>query len=253
MKTAVRRIARHPSVRRAVLLARGILFVGSRYKCPCCNWSLRSFVGKSSIAKTTDGYCPRCNSKARHRRDWMYLAPRLATAADGLRVLDIAPWWSFGRNLSRMKRVRYFGLDLDPKAPFVNVAGDLADMPLASSAFDAVICIHVLEHVDDDRQAMEEICRVLKPGGWALVTVPVLADEPTREDPSVTSPEERERLFGEKGHVRYYGMDIKDRLEAAGLTVTLEPAGNIEPSIVQKYGLRLDENIFFCEKPRAAA
>jgi SAM-dependent methyltransferase len=239
-------------MRRLIFLVRGLMFVGTRYQCPCCDWSLRSFVGKSNLSRTTDGYCPRCNSKARHRRDWMYLEPRLASA-DGLRILDIAPWWSVGRKLSGMPNVDYCGLDLDPDAPFVDVAGDLADMPVDSDSFDGVICIHVLEHVDNDRQAMQEICRVLKPGGWALVSVPILADEPTREDPSVTAPEERERLFGEKTHVRYYGMDIQDRLEAAGLRVTLEPAGDIDPDVVRKHGLRYDENIFFCEKPVVAA
>jgi hypothetical protein len=99
---------------------------------------------------------------------------------------------------------------------------------------------------------MEEICRVLKPGGWAIVTVPLLSDEPTREDPSVTSPEEREKMFGEKGHVRFYGMDIRDRLEAAGFRVSLEPAENIDKNILRRHGLRLDENIFFCEKPQSA-
>lgn len=179
----------------------------------------------------------------------MYLEPRLSSGRDEWRVLDIAPWYSFGRSLNRMARVRYCGLDLDGNAPFVTIEGDVSDMPTASDAFDVVICIHVLEHVDDDQRAMGEICRVLKPGGWAMVSVPVLADEPTREDPSVTDPEEREKLFGEKSHVRYYGMDIRDRLEATGLRVSLEPAGNIDADIVRKHGLRLDENLWICEKP----
>jgi len=240
-------------MRRLALLGRGLIFVGLKYKCPCCNWSLRSFVDKSSVfKKTVDGYCPRCNSKARHRRDWMYLEPRISSGPEKIWILDVAPWWSFGRNLSRMKNIRYFGLDLDPEAPFVNVAGNITEIPASSAVFDAVICIHVLEHVDNDRQAMDEICRVLKPGGWAIVTVPILPDEPTREDPSVTSPDEREKMFGEKGHVRFYGMDIRNRLEAAGFRVTLEPAEHISEKVMRKNGLRLDENIFLCEKPQSA-
>ena len=149
-----------------------------------------------------------------------------------------------------MKQVRYFGLDLDPGAPFVSVAGNVTEIPTSSAVFDAVICIHVLEHVENDRQALTEIFRVLKPGGWAIITVPILPDEPTREDPSVTSAEARQKLFGEKGHVRFYGMDIRDRLEAAGFDVTLEPAENIDKNLLRKHGLRLDENIFFCDKPQ---
>lgn len=239
-------------MKRGVLLARGLFFVGTRYHCPCCGWSLRSFVDKSSFfRKTTDSCCPRCNSKARHRRDWLYLQEKTPFFDADLEVLEIAPWWSFGRGFSRAPNLRYSAIDLDPGAPFVSKAGDVTSIPAPSAHFDVVVCIHVLEHVDDDRKAMEEIFRVLKPGGWAFITVPLLLDEPTREDPSVTSPEDRERLFGEKGHVRYYGRDIQERLAGAGFDVMFEPASNITEDDRLRYGLRRDENIFLCTRPVA--
>jgi SAM-dependent methyltransferase len=147
-----------------------------------------------------------------------------------------------------MKNVHYIGLDLDHSAIFASVAGDLTDIPLADSSVDNIICIHVLEHVEDDRKAMAEMYRVLKPGGLAFITVPILEDEPTREDPSITAPEERKRVFGERSHVRYYGLDIRDRLESVGFNVDFEPAGSITETSTIRYGLRKDENIFLCTK-----
>lgn len=240
-------------LRRPVLLARGLYFAGNRYHCPCCGWSLRSFVDKSSFfRKSVDSYCPRCNSKARHRRDWLFLRDRTPFFKAKLTVLEIAPWWSYGRRFSKAENLRYFAIDLNPAAPFVTVAGDVTSIPAPTCYFDVVVCIHVLEHVEDDRKAMAEIFRVLKPGGWALITVPLLLDEPTREDPSVTTPADRQRLFGEKGHVRYYGRDIEERLAAAGLEVEFEPASNIPDGDLVRYGLRSDENIFLCRRPAAA-
>ncbi len=112
--------------------------------------------------------------------------------------------------------------------------------------------MHVLEHVKNDRDAISELFRVLKPGAWAIVSVPLLLDEVTREDPAVTSPEDRKRLFGEASHVRYYGTDFIDRLRAAGFEVRLDPGRSVSADARAQFGLRDDENIFHCTKPHAA-
>jgi len=237
-------------IKRGVLLARGVFHAGTRFECPCCGWSFRNFVDKSSFfRKTTDSCCPRCNSKARHRRDWLFLRDELSFFDQVRSVLEIAPWWSFGRALSRVEKLRYSAIDINPRAAFVTSQGDVTDIPAPNAHFDAVLCIHVLEHVENDRKALEEIHRVLKPGGWALLTVPLLLDEPTREDASITSPEDRERLFGEKGHVRYYGRDLEERLRQAGFGVRFEPASEISEDTRIRYGLRRDENIWLCTRP----
>ncbi len=125
---------------------------------------------------------------------------------------------------------------------------DLPAAPLPSSVFDAVLCIHVLEHIPEDRAAIHELFRVLKPGGWAGISVPIRLDQETYEDPTITSPEERERAFGETVHVRYYGYDFVDRLQEAGFSVKFYPGKEVDPPSRQKYGLRDDENIFYCTK-----
>ena len=236
--------------RSAVLLGRGLLFLGRRYRCPCCGWSLRAFTGPWSILSSNpDGYCPRCNAKARHRRLWLFLEEKtdLPSAAT-TRLLEVAPWWAVSRRLMRAPGVSFIGLDLQRTGPHVTVVGDAARIPLQSGSVDAVLCVHTLEHIQDDRAAMGELHRVLRPGGWAVVSVPLDLEAPTFEDPSITDPEERLRWFGERSHVRAYGLDIQDRLEAAGFTVQPDWAAHVPEEIRTRFGLRVDENIFFCRK-----
>jgi SAM-dependent methyltransferase len=96
---------------------------------------------------------------------------------------------------------------------------DITDIQYPDNSFDVISCSHVLEHVPDDRRAMREFNRVLTPDGFALLMVPIRPGEKTFEDPSITNPEERQRLFGRHNHVRWYGLDFKDRLEEEGLSV----------------------------------
>lgn len=129
---------------------------------------------------------------------------------------------------------------------------DITDINLHDNQFDCIICYHVLEHILDDEKAMRELFRVLKPGGWAILQQPV---DPTRdktfEDPNIVLPEERERVFGQKDHVRIYGQDYKDRLERTGFTVKLDNyTGELGDNIIKKYGLMKDETICFCTKPK---
>jgi SAM-dependent methyltransferase len=235
---------------RIVFVLRGIVYAGRRYQCPCCNWSFRAFTDQPGVlSTTTDGYCPRCNAKARHRRIWLYLESHTDLASRQTRLLEIAPWWAFARRFQKMSNIEYTSLDLESRGPHVTDIGDASDMPFESGSYDTVMCVHVLEHVVNDRDPISEMYRVLKPGGWALVTVPLNLDGPTVEDPSITDPIERERLFGEPSHVRFYGLDIRDRLEQVGFRTALDLGAEIPVTTRIRFGLRDDENIFTCAKP----
>ena len=99
---------------------------------------------------------------------------------------------------------------------------DITQIDYPDNTFDCILCNHVLEHVPNDLKAMQEIERVLKPGGWAILQVPIAFDlDDTLEDPSITEEEDRYRVFGQRDHVRLYGSDYKHRLEQAGLKVKL--------------------------------
>ena len=237
-------------MKKALLFLRGVFFLGNRYKCPCRNWNLRGFVDRLDlIATNNDGYCPRCNAKARHRRVWLYLKAHSNLLSDPLRVLDVGPWRSLSQCYQHLHTIQYVGLDLLAGGPQVTTVGDATSMPIQSTTFDSVICIHVLEHIENDRSALAEFYRVLKPGGWAVIAVPIRMDQATFEDPSITEPEERKIAFGERGHLRYYGADFADRLEAAGFEVSLDLGNDVPDETRARYGLRASENIFHCRKP----
>jgi ubiquinone/menaquinone biosynthesis C-methylase UbiE len=107
----------------------------------------------------------------------------------------------------------------DIESPLAKVKMDIHQMPFEDNRFDAVLCNHVLEHVNDDIQAMKEIRRVLKPGGWAIMQIPFFSPVPdvTFEDHSITDKREREKIFGQDDHVRKYGRDYTKRIERSGL------------------------------------
>ena len=237
-----------PQLIEALLAVRALLFVGNKHVCPCCGWKLRAFThGGTSFKTRHHGYCPRCNAKARHRRDWLFLQEKTNLFRDDLRVLHVSPKYSLLRRLQRMGNLDYTAVDLYTR-PHMDVKMNLAATPLRSNIFDAIICIHVLEHVKDDRSAMHELYRVLKPGGWALISVPVRFDQPTYEDPTITTPDGRRRAFGETSHYRVYGNDLAERLEAYGFQVQIDYGQDLDAQTMARYGLLDDENVFFCTK-----
>jgi SAM-dependent methyltransferase len=232
-----------------LLWLRATLFLGSKYICPCCGWRLRAFTaGGISMKERGLSYCPRCNSKARHRRIWLFLEKHTNLFTDSLRLFEVAPKFSFSRRFRKMSNLSYLtgGLHRHQENMLrLNVTA----LPISLNSFDALICVHVLEEVIQDGLAMQEMFRVLKPGGWALVTVPTNMGEATYENPLIIDPQARKREFGEPAHVRVYGYDLADRLRSSGFNVTVDMADDVPQQVRERYGLRTDENIFFCRKP----
>jgi len=142
--------------------------------------------------------------------------------------------------------VTYLSADINPKNAMVKE--DITQTSFNDDAFDIIFCSHVLEHIEDDRKAMKELFRILKPGGFAILQVPIKDTKETFEDFSVTDPKERENLFGQHDHVRLYGRDYKDRLQKAGFHATVDKfVEKLDPAIIKKYALP-QESIYFCTK-----
>jgi SAM-dependent methyltransferase len=154
----------------------------------------------------------------------------------GMRILHVAPEPPVARLLKSLPSVDYRGGDLEREFGPERIDVTAIDYP--DGTFDAVICNHVLEHVPDDRRAMSEIRRVLKPGGWAVLLIPLIRRDATVEDVTVADPAERERLFGQHDHVRKYGWDFVARLRSAGLTPEVfEPKGHWSAADIERYRL----------------
>ena len=178
---------------------------------------------------------------------WMVLTHKTNLFAQGnKRMLHIAPEWAFEAKIKQIPGLTYVTADLMKTSVVERM--DVTRIPHLDDTFDAIICSHVLEHVPDDRGAIRELHRVLAPDGWAILQVPISAD-PTFEDPSITSPEERERRFGQYDHVRRYGPDYMDRLRNAGFTVQcITPASFLNSEQIRSMNLIEDYEIVLCGK-----
>jgi predicted SAM-dependent methyltransferase len=239
-----------PTIIKVYYSLRTIVYIGNQVICPCCEGHFRTFISYRNYGGKLreKAICPRCSSVERHRLLWLYLKNKTNLFTKNLKVLHFAPEYYFQKRFASLEKLDYVSVDL--ASPLAEVKMDITSISYGDNFFDVILCNHVLEHIPDDRKAMQELFRVLKPGGWAILQVPIdLNLEQTFEDPSIVSPEDRERLFGQYDHVRLYGRDYKNKLEQAGFQVKVdEYVRSLGTEIIKKYGLKETEDIYFCTK-----
>ena len=163
-------------------------------------------------------------------------------------VLHIAPEQCFHARFKAQENLKYLTGDLE--SPIADMHFDLHSIPLEENRFDVVFCNHVLEHVDDALQCMKELYRVMKPGGWGIMQVPQdISRKETYEDASITSPEDREKHYWQKDHVRLFGLDYPEWLKKAGFTVTeFKPTENYSKEQIARYRLQEGEVLYIVSK-----
>jgi SAM-dependent methyltransferase len=214
---------------------------GDAVECPVCE---RRFARFRDDHNRPNAICWRCGAHERHRALWLYLDGHRELLESAGSLLHFAPEWCLERRLRAVPGIRYVTADLDPAIGELTL--DVTDLALADGAFDAILCSHVLEHVPDDAAAMRELHRVLAPGGWAIVMVPLdTGRQHTYEDPTIVDPAEREREFLQHDHVRLYAPDIAGRLGAAGFAVATERvAHELGRDAVARYRLLESDYVF---------
>jgi SAM-dependent methyltransferase len=223
----------------------GRIYQGEPLVCPCCEGHFKQFM---PFRGKINSRCPGCGSLKRHRLIWLYLKERTHFFSAPLTVLHFAPEYLFQKVFEKMPNLDYFSADW--ASPRSRIKMDITNITYEADTFDAIITNHVLEHVTDDVRAMSELRRVLKPGGFAILQSPVNRNfEKTYEDPSVTSPKDRKRAFGQEDHVRIYGRDYKNRLEQAGFTVKLDNfAHGLGLEKIRRHVLPAEEPVYYCTK-----
>lgn len=239
MVTGVGRVARVAYGAKVVGRLWGIGRTRTSRTCTICRYSGRFlFYGDPP---RFDALCPGCGSLERHRL--------LALCADRIdlfqnrSILHFAPEPAVTA-LIRASSSAYASADLRPGRADLTLDLESIDQP--DQSWEAVVASHVLEHVDD-RRALGELLRVLRPGGLLIAMVPLIEGwEKSYEDPAVTTPAARELHFGQCDHVRYYGRDFESRLKAAGFTVTTFQATGTE---CVTHGLTRGEKVYVCQRP----
>lgn len=224
---------------------------GKRYQDPIDGRQYRKLLPYGyGDRQRENALAPGSLSLERHRLLWLYLQQQtdFFDAGKTRKMLHIAPEQCFYKRFRKMGNLEYITGDLN--SPIADVQMDLHQIPFDDNTFELVFCNHVLEHVQDDRQCMREIYRVLKPGGWAILQVPQDPEKAeTDEDPSVTDPKERIRRFGQYDHVRMYGLDYPDRLTEAGFRVDIvDVPGKMDKQSREKYALPEKELLYVGRK-----
>ena len=214
---------------------------GWAIRCPCCGHRARGFIDDYN---RPNAKCPSCFSEERHRALRIFLDGWIPSLARPGRVLHQAPEVFLRPWLEAQTGLHYLTGDVADLR--VSVRYDLEHIPLRASSLDGVIASHVLEHIDDDRAAMRELLRVLKPGGSAILLIPVdQSRDQTYEDPTITTPSERQVAYWQSDHVRLYGSDFTDRLSGIGFEVRVErPSRTLPPRQVRRFGLEVDPSVY---------
>ena len=208
-------------------------------ECPLCGARYRRFMPYGYVEARLNALCPRCLALERHRLLWLWLSRETYLLTRAPRFLHIAPEVCLMRKFEKIFPAdRYTTLDLE--SPLAKVHADVQALPFPDGSFDVVFCNHVLEHVADDRLAMHEMYRVMKPGGWGVMLSPVDASRAeTFEDDTIIDPAERTRVFGQYDHRRIYGRDYADRLRETGWQVDeIDCFATLTPAEQKSYALR---------------
>jgi SAM-dependent methyltransferase len=216
---------------------------GNQVICPVCGCRFRRFMDDWN---RPNAICWRCGSHERHRALWLLFERRPELLAAAHALLHFSPEWGLRQRFKRAPQLRYVTADL--YEPDVDLRLDITALALPDGSFDAVLCSHVLEHIPDDRAAMRELRRVTADGGWCVVMVPLdLGRTHTYEDPSIATPEERERAYWQHDHVRLYAADIAERLAAAGFAVErVAPAEAFGAELIERCRLLEADYIWLC-------
>ena len=232
----------------------GLLYVGRGKECPVCGCRRRKFLPYGYVVQRENALCPNCLALERHRLLWLWLIREsdLGRGAIALpRMLHIAPEVALMRRLRKMYDAtpeRYVTADLE--SPLADMHFDIQHIPLEDESFDAVIANHILEHVEDDRLAMRELCRIMRRGGWGVILSPIdEGRENTFEDDSIIDEQKRTRVFGQYDHRRIYGRDYADRLREAGFEVyVIDYKESFNHREQELYALP-DEKLYVVRKP----
>ena len=232
----------------------GLLYLGKGKQCPLCGCQRRKFLPYGYVTPRENALCPNCLSLERHRLLWLWLVREsdIGRGAMALpKMLHIAPEVALMRKFKKMYAStpdRYVTADLE--SPLADMHFDVQQIPLEAESFDAVICNHIMEHVEDDGKALRELHRILRRGGWGVILSPVeLEREKTFEDDTITDPAERTRIFGQYDHRRIYGRDYAARLREAGFEVyDIDYKNELSKAEQELYALPADHLYIVCKQ-----
>ena len=221
---------------------------GDKFTDPIDGKSFKKFLPYGYGKQRDNVLAPGTLSLERHRLLWLYLQNETDFFTAPKKVLHFAPEQAFYKRFRNQKNLDYTTTDL--LSPLADVKADICNLPFEDNMYDVILCNHVLEHISDDRKAMQELFRVLKPGGMAILQVPQeLQRATTFTDDTITDAKERAAIFGQYDHVRIYGRDYFDTLRSEGFIVKeVDYTKTLSTEAVERFALAQGEIIPVCTK-----
>ncbi|UPS92013.1 class I SAM-dependent methyltransferase [Bizionia sp. M204] len=219
------------------------LMKGNTYTDPIDGKSFKAFLPYGYGNQRDNVLSPSTLSLERHRLLWLYLQNDTEFFTAKKSVLHFAPEQCFLKRFQKLNNLNYTTTDLE--SPIADVKADICNLPFEDNSYDIILCNHVLEHIPDDTKAMQELFRVMKPGGYGIFQIPQdLNRDSTFEDDSITDKKERAAIFGQYDHVRIYGRDYFDKLRNVGFKVEeLDYTSTLSDPEIERYCLAKGEII----------
>ena len=213
----------------AVLTGTDAIRPESVVACNLCGWSGRRFYPNTGAGYyERDCICPGCMASDRYRSLYEIMRRCTSVFTAGNRIVEVAPLRSLEAIFRSCPELDYVSFDIEHHAM---ERGDITNMRHDDDSVDWFICFHVLEHIPDEAAALAEIHRILRPGGSALLQVPVdWSASATRE---YGGPDPRDVR-----HVRRHGRDFANRIAAGGFDVDkIDPLGRLDLALISEAGL----------------
>jgi SAM-dependent methyltransferase len=231
-----------------------LFYIGDKVECPVCSHKYRKFLPYGYVTPRENALCPNCLALERHRLMYLFLKEKTNFFTEKIKLLHVAPEYCFIDRFEKLSNIDYVTADLE--SPLAKVKMDVQNIPFPDNYFDVLFCNHIMEHVDDYVVALSELYRVLKPGGWGIIQSPINEKRlTTYEDKSIVSPAEREKHFGQKDHLREFGVDYALQLKKGGFEVVADNfIDTLSKETISKYALlaydkiTIEEIIFVVRK-----
>lgn len=189
----------------------------NRYLCPICNYYGPFHDVNPGTGPRKGAKCPKCGSLERHRLQYLVFKEVIKEKnTKNMKMLHFAPE-EFLRDIFKKTFCEYITADLNPKSG--DRKEDLTKLSFSDNHFDFIYASHVLEHIKEDLSALSEIKRVLKPGGVAMIPVPIIG----KNTIEYSEPNPHESY-----HVRCPGGDYYEKYKNFFTTVKLYKSSDFD-------------------------
>jgi len=225
------------------------LYFGNKFECNCCGKTFRKLKSKGNILRK-NAKCPYCGSLERTRVLLFFLENETDIfTKKNCKVLHFAPEQALFSKFNKCKNMEYVDADINPN--YANYIFDIEEIPYPNEEFDYIICVHVLGHVTNEQKAIEELFRVLKPKGQALIMTLIDRNrEKTFEDIAIVTQEDRLQHYSEQDLARLHGLDFAQRLSHCFNVEEIDYRQKFAETIQKRFSLGdgAREIIFNCTK-----